>query len=326
MSWLTLCREVCSADGLQNGKKLNDSSTIQNKDMGKTKSALRQREANMKDLDTLSSCAAFPCSSMEINKKAAQNSGNPTTLASIPTMKNIPGEGHKLYSIERGRKTPDLPGLKLPRLNLDSTKSPIRKDIKSVGNIGQNRVLLRKPPSEIARFPDSQKQTPSTLSMKRKTLEEDAADIIALHPPKRLSESPTASRNFVETSEKFVDKKVPNHNNMEIDRIKSTIGNCQVSTIHIPHEVKIKGVEMSFSIENDKNIKQAEAYSKELDYLCNMLRKKHDEAKEVLVQAIVNSNKLLMLNNPLFEEKISFKLSTNICATQNFFARLKLNS
>lgn len=37
-----------------------------------------------------------------------------------------------------------------------------------------------------------------------------------------------------------------------------------------------------------------------------MLKKKQDEAKEVLVRAIVNNNLLLMLNHPTYEEKISF--------------------
>ncbi|KAL0359748.1 UNVERIFIED_CONTAM: hypothetical protein Sangu_0824200 [Sesamum angustifolium] len=140
--------------------------------------------------------------------------------------------------------------------------------------------------------------------------EEDAAGIIALHPSKRLSQSPNSIRKFVETSEKVLDKKVSNHNSMEDAGIKSSISNCQISTPHIPHGVKIKGFEMPFSIENGGNIKKAEAYGKELDDLCNMLRKRHGEAKELLVRAVVNSNKLLLLNNPLSEEKISFKPST----------------
>lgn len=52
--------------------------------------------------------------------------------------------------------------------------------------------------------------------------------------------------------------------------------------------------------------------------LCDILRKKHNEAKELLVQAIVNSNKLLMLNNPQFEEKISFKLYTLYSSIHGF--------
>lgn len=43
--------------------------------------------------------------------------------------------------------------------------------------------------------------------------------------------------------------------------------------------------------------------------ICNMLKKKHEEAKEILVRAIVNNNNLLMVNHPVYEEKISFQLS-----------------
>ncbi|KAL0890107.1 hypothetical protein Bca101_014090 [Brassica carinata] len=58
--------------------------------------------------------------------------------------------------------------------------------------------------------------------------------------------------------------------------------------------------------ENSDNIEKAEAYTKELESICNTLKKKHEEAKELLVRAVVNNNKLLMLNHPLHEEKISF--------------------
>jgi hypothetical protein len=37
-----------------------------------------------------------------------------------------------------------------------------------------------------------------------------------------------------------------------------------------------------------------------------MLKKKHEEAKEIMVRAIVTNNSLLMLNHPMFDEKISF--------------------
>ena len=40
--------------------------------------------------------------------------------------------------------------------------------------------------------------------------------------------------------------------------------------------------------------------------ICNMLKKKHGDAKELLVRAVVNNNLLLMLNHPIHEEKISF--------------------
>ncbi|KAG8372296.1 hypothetical protein BUALT_Bualt12G0051500 [Buddleja alternifolia] len=254
---LKISREVCSSDGLQNGKRLNDSSTTLNKDMVK-RTALGQRETIMKDVDTLSS-------SIEISKISARNSDNPTTLASLATIKNNPAEEDKLSSVGGGKKTPDLCGLKLSNLNLGSTKSPTRKDIKPVGSTSQNTVLLRNTGINTTRFANLQKQSPSTLSMKRKTLEEYTANAAVLHPSKRPFQSPTTSRNFVETSQRVLDKKIPNHNNIEDDRIKSTLGNSQASAYDIPHEVKIKEVEISFSIQNDSNIKQAEAYTKELD-------------------------------------------------------------
>ncbi|CAA6665816.1 unnamed protein product [Spirodela intermedia] len=73
--------------------------------------------------------------------------------------------------------------------------------------------------------------------------------------------------------------------------------------------------------ENDGNIEKAEACTKELENvriqtttwliffelnICSMLRRKHEEAKELLVRAIVTNNSLLMLDHPLYEEKISF--------------------
>lgn len=32
----------------------------------------------------------------------------------------------------------------------------------------------------------------------------------------------------------------------------------------------------------------------------------HEEAKDLFVQSIVNNNKMLLLNHPIYEEKISF--------------------
>lgn len=40
--------------------------------------------------------------------------------------------------------------------------------------------------------------------------------------------------------------------------------------------------------------------------MCDILSKNHEEARELLVRAVVNNNALLMLNHSLFEEKISF--------------------
>ncbi|XP_042459787.1 uncharacterized protein At4g18490-like isoform X8 [Zingiber officinale] len=59
-------------------------------------------------------------------------------------------------------------------------------------------------------------------------------------------------------------------------------------------------------IDENGNAEKAEFYSKKLADLSNMLKKKHEEAKELLVRAVVTNNRLLMLNSPMIDEKISF--------------------
>ncbi|KAH0985780.1 hypothetical protein GBA52_012957 [Prunus armeniaca] len=68
-------------------------------------------------------------------------------------------------------------------------------------------------------------------------------------------------------------------------------------------------LEIHSIMENDGNVEKAEAYTKELEDICNMMKKKHEEAKELLVRAVVNNNNLLMLNHPIYEVKISFRLN-----------------
>eukprot|EP01018_Ginkgo_biloba_P000909 Gb_07196 [translate_table: standard] len=60
--------------------------------------------------------------------------------------------------------------------------------------------------------------------------------------------------------------------------------------------------------ENDETAEKADRCSRDLEDMCKMLKKKHEEAKDLLVRAIVNNNLLLMLNHPLHEEKISFQI------------------
>lgn len=77
-------------------------------------------------------------------------------------------------------------------------------------------------------------------------------------------------------------------------------------------------LETPFVMENDVNVEKAEAYTKELEDICNMLRKKHEEAKEILVRGLVNNNNLLMLNHPIYEEKIRKvqKFAAQLMSTQ----------
>ncbi|KAG6402254.1 hypothetical protein SASPL_139130 [Salvia splendens] len=250
------------------------------------------------------SCSPLKINGMETNHNPAESSENPKLLASILSNKNTPVQVDRTSAIEGGRKLPDTPALKLSRLSIDSTKPPILTKSRPVESSSQKSVSVSKSPLGTANLWDKCKPMTSTLSVKR-TLEDDTADTSALHPAKRLSPQVPRSRSFVETSEKVLDKKSP-INRMKDDRIKSTTSNCQVVPLVISHEFKTKGLEITSSTRDDSNIKLANAYSKELDELCDLLNKKSDEAKELLARSVLNSNKLMMLNVPLLEEKISF--------------------
>ncbi|XP_004969993.2 uncharacterized protein At4g18490 isoform X2 [Setaria italica] len=66
----------------------------------------------------------------------------------------------------------------------------------------------------------------------------------------------------------------------------------------------ISDLELPMLLENDGNLEKAETCRKELEDICILLKRKHAEAKELAVKAIVNNNTMLMLNHPMFEEKI----------------------
>ncbi|CAA2980157.1 Hypothetical predicted protein [Olea europaea subsp. europaea] len=375
-------RQGTSADGVQDGRKLNKSFPTQDQDVVEAKSAQKESQENAKNVDTLSlnmqlskntpqnhpfpriSASATtsllttkntsaeaekssranssrrmldPCglklsrtsgSDLEFSKsvthedvKSLGSSSQKRNLlgkepskitpsasgtASLLTMKNSSAEAKKFNQVNAGGRNLDLCGLRLSRTsesNHDSTKSVGCKDVKSLGNISQNKLMSGHESSNSTI--GTLKKTPSPPSLKRKTLGEFNSSMMLLNPSKRLSQSPSENRNFAAISERVVDKKVSNHESLEDGSTKSTY---QDSTLDASHEMNMKELDAPFSIENNTHVEQAEACTKELEDICNMLSKKHEEAKEILVRAIVNNNKLLMLNHPLYEEKISFQL------------------
>ncbi|ONK79226.1 uncharacterized protein A4U43_C01F4210 [Asparagus officinalis] len=83
---------------------------------------------------------------------------------------------------------------------------------------------------------------------------------------------------------------------------------CAGDSTGAPELGGLAGLEVVPLAEKDENLEKAEAYMNKLDDMCHMLRKKHEEARELLVRAVVNNNTLMMLNHPLFDEKISFHI------------------
>ncbi|CAH1415912.1 unnamed protein product [Lactuca virosa] len=184
---------------------------------------------------------------------------------------------------------------KLKPLSFMLAKGPPLMGNKEQGLELQGKMVFKRNPSA-----DIKNQTPSAPTLKRKTFEASVGTP-TFTPLKRLSTSPY-SNNMTPSSEKAVEKQISNHASMPNEKSPRV----DVSTLES---------DIYSASENDALFQQAETCSKELDAICNMLKKKHEEAKDILVRAIVNNNNLLMLNHPIYQHKISFFFTLTKTAT-----------
>ncbi|EOA15459.1 hypothetical protein CARUB_v10004153mg [Capsella rubella] len=216
----------------------------------------------------------------------------------------------KIVSLERpklGNIMSDLRALKTQRtigVNKDQPSSGVQPEVSSSLPKEKHTEAPVKKISEIHHLVPRDKvqilHCPSSLKRKALDMDEDRS----LEPQlKRFSMPPKENRNVEELTHraeqgKFCSQESRIDNNTtkqlvkESPRTKSHYQNINMANLEIP------------ITENADNIEKAEAYTKELDNVCNILKKKHEEAKELLVRAVVNNNKLLMLNHPLYEDKI----------------------
>ncbi|XP_013594172.1 PREDICTED: uncharacterized protein At4g18490-like isoform X2 [Brassica oleracea var. oleracea] len=217
----------------------------------------------------------------------------------------------KLVSLERpklGNMMSDLRSAKTQRtigVNKDQPSFAVQPEVSASISKEINIEAPVVKGSEIHHLaPRDKTQIMHFPSLKRKALDEDADR--SLKPQlKRFSMSPRENRmqrNVEELTHRVAQGKFSSQES----RIDNTSHhqNGNMANLEIP------------VTENSDNIEKAEAYTKELESICNTLKKKHEEAKELLVRAVVNNNKLLMLNHPLHEDKIRM--------IQKFAAKLSL--
>ncbi|KAG9446080.1 hypothetical protein H6P81_012208 [Aristolochia fimbriata] len=158
-----------------------------------------------------------------------------------------------------------------------------------------------------------------TPSLRKKTSEESSSGSVSLNPSvqvmKSQLENPSISSELWKVLPKTEAKAFHLDNNL-----KNISFDHPPSTLYVPPDSSMSGLEDSSLIVADGNVEKAEACTKELEDICNMLKKKNDEAKDLLARAIVNNNLLLMLNHPIYEDKISF-LSSHlfIVVVLNFY-------
>ncbi|XP_030968558.1 uncharacterized protein At4g18490 isoform X3 [Quercus lobata] len=229
-------------------------------------------------------------------------------MESLRHLKNVSAERNKLCSIKAGKRTPDLSSIKTSRIteaNKVLSSSISRREINSLEKSEKKMKVQGNVALKTEHCVDStEKQMSQSPSLKRKTFEASNADSVYLKPLKRLSASPSESSNSKLPLESVLEEQVCIHGIQAESSAKHVFTDHRTSGLERAREVNMMDLEIPLAMENDGNVEKAEAYTKDLDDICNMLRKKHEEAKEKLVRAIVNNNNLLMLNHPIYDEKI----------------------
>ncbi|XP_070663267.1 uncharacterized protein At4g18490-like isoform X2 [Malus domestica] len=272
-------------------------------------SGLRKSLHDLRHVE-ISSCQANPSSTIEKTiKPSTQTCVNPKfMLSSLESMRNtkiITAEGSKLFPDKPSKKKTDLSTLNISK-NIGGSKVSLNatphKELKSLSSPEQNMEVQRNVESKTAQIVE--KQMSPNFSLKRKTFEGSDSGLAFLKPLKRLSQSPRESRNFKLPSKEVVAEQVRIHESHLESKTNSTLDDHPTSGLGSPCAINVMELDIPSAMENDGNVEKAEAYAKELEDICNMLRKKHEEAKELLVRAVVNNNNLLMLNHPIYEAKI----------------------
>ncbi|KAK9937281.1 hypothetical protein M0R45_014082 [Rubus argutus] len=248
-----------------------------------------------------------PSSSTEKPRIPSRQSVNPKLmLLSAEPMRNskiITAGGNKLCPDKQpAQKKTDISTWKISRYDAFIIDSLFQ-------NIGGNKSSLNDAPQKQVKSQRSSEQNKELDgNVELKTAQIVDRSLASLNPLKRLSLSPRETRNFKEPSKGAVEEQVGMHENHLESNTKSP-----TSSLGSPCMVYIMELEIPSAMETDENVEKAGAYTKELEDICNMLKKKHEEAKEILVRAVVKNNNLLMLNHPIYEAK-------NIHEVQKFAA------
>ncbi|PKU63266.1 uncharacterized protein At4g18490 isoform X1 [Dendrobium catenatum] len=139
-------------------------------------------------------------------------------------------------------------------------------------------------------------------SLKRKIDEQSAANLETASPLECVEGSNANLRISLEASPNAKVKMFPEIKVVETCKDLIPLTN-QTSLTSVPEMENLVAGVSPFFMEDD-NLRKAETLTKELENICNLVRKKHEEAKELQVRSIINNNALLLLNYPMLEEKI----------------------
>ncbi|CAN1327345.1 Uncharacterized protein At4g18490 [Linum perenne] len=191
----------------------------------------------------------------------------------------------------------------MPSLSRDTEVSRDQPNvpIKTLKGISKNIGSQQNATSQIA-HPVTEEQRKKSL---KRNSEAFSADLMPLNPRKRISPSRDTSRQFEDKTEGIAEEQVQISNSEVANESGSMLHDSTISGLIIPKEVNLEKPEISLTVEIDR-VQMAAEYGRKLDELCNKLRKMIEHTKELSVRSIVNNNRLLLLNHPMLDEKISF--------------------
>ncbi|XP_066312579.1 uncharacterized protein At4g18490-like isoform X2 [Miscanthus floridulus] len=216
------------------------------------------------------------------------------------SLQGVPSKDNKISTISQ------LTGARITKLGIRSPKSdmvPEKESVQVSGTKGSPVTTSR----ILDSIPEGKPALPSP-SIMQKVPEESVLDPKAPKVLKHIMRSPAVRKS---------PRTVPELGNEMIlgsGTPKAHVDNA-ISSRMPPGMEAISDLELPVLLENDGNIERAEACRKELEDICILLKRKHAEAKELAVRAIVNNNTMLMLNHPMIEEKI--------CSIQKFANNLR---
>ncbi|WOL09705.1 hypothetical protein Cni_G18458 [Canna indica] len=259
--------------------KLVDSSTKDKLPL--KRKTLMESLADLKALDTFKHINSSPKGRVASSSTAKSFRPNLLSAESMIGPKNSPIKIQDSFQKDIKKHMPNLTTLRMT--NVHNTISLMNKETNTVGE------AKGKLSSKLAATFMTDKPVLLSPPLKIKTPKEQLTDLKVFNPIKRNDSS--LERRFVQRGD-----------NQDGSKNDAPVENP--SFINGAPESENMDTEVPLLIENNGNIEKAESYSKELHDLCNMLKKKHEESKELLVRAIVNNNKLLMLNHPMIEEKV----------------------
>ncbi|KAK4347214.1 hypothetical protein RND71_033553 [Anisodus tanguticus] len=221
--------------------------------------------------DELISRVNPPSKNQQIVTSTSRCIAIPRNIAPIPTAKNTPKEGDKTLPIKAARSLLETSSLKISAklgTNPETPRTVLQKSLKSSkteDHHGGSKAILQAKDN----FTETLKQMPVNLSMKRKVPElhnhygTSLTFVIALNADKFGFDDPASIKaSFAITQW----KQVNDHEHSGNGNTKtSEYENCQISLRDLPMSMNIKELGSPSAIEDDDNIKIAQALSKDLD-------------------------------------------------------------